>query len=261
MAAEADSASAPRRQCDVTRSANAKARKARTCEQCGKTFTEGHLSAKQVASGHRQRFCSRACTADSVRIYASKAEAKREAWKRKRAAPIERQCATCANPTTRPIYCSSTCCIEGQRRRKQASHKHRTFQCMVCGADHTPKYGDKSTAYCSAGCGRVAANRQRIASGQKASSRKARKLKQRGVSVEHVNPLKVLERDRWTCQLCGVKTPSRLRGTFDDRAPELDHIIPIAQGGEHSYRNAQCACRKCNIAKGSKPKGQMLLFG
>lgn len=104
----------------------------------------------------------------------------------------------------------------------------------------------------------------RIASrtdGRKAARRKARKLKLRGVKVEAVNPLTVLERDRWQCQLCGVSTPKRLRGTYDERAPEVDHIIPIAEGGEHSYRNTQCACRACNLAKSGKAKGQMWLFG
>ena len=94
-----------------------------------------------------------------------------------------------------------------------------------------------------------------------AARRKARKLKQRGVATEVVNPLRVLERDKWTCQLCGEKTPKRLRGSYDDRAPEVDHIIPIAVGGEHSYRNVQCACRSCNIAKSATPKGQLRLFG
>jgi 5-methylcytosine-specific restriction endonuclease McrA len=100
-----------------------------------------------------------------------------------------------------------------------------------------------------------------IASGSRAASRKARKLKQRGVTVELVNAVRILERDNWTCQLCGVKTPRKLRGTFDDRAPEVDHIRSLAEGGEHSYRNVQCACRKCNLAKSGRSKGQMLLFG
>ncbi len=99
------------------------------------------------------------------------------------------------------------------------------------------------------------------ASGLVAARRKARKMKLRVVSVETVNLVAVLERDNWTCQLCGIKTPKALRGTYDDRAPEVDHIVSIAEGGEHSYRNTQCACRKCNIAKSAKPMGQMRLFG
>lgn len=103
--------------------------------------------------------------------------------------------------------------------------------------------------------------RKEVETGERAARRSLRKAKLRGVTVEPVNPLKVLARDKWKCQLCGVGTPSRLRGSYDDRAPEVDHIIPIAEGGEHSYRNVQCACRRCNLAKSSTPLGQMRLFG
>jgi 5-methylcytosine-specific restriction endonuclease McrA len=77
--------------------------------------------------------------------------------------------------------------------------------------------------------------------------------------AERFDPLEVLARDGWRCHICGVSTPKRLRGTFDDRAPELDHIIPLAAGGEHTRLNTACACRKCNIAKSNKPLGQLRL--
>lgn len=91
--------------------------------------------------------------------------------------------------------------------------------------------------------------------------KKAAKLKRRGAVVENVNPIEVFERDGWRCQLCGVRTPRKLRGTYNDKAPELDHILPISKGGEHSYVNTQCACRKCNGLKGDVPLGQMRLVG
>lgn len=69
--------------------------------------------------------------------------------------------------------------------------------------------------------------------------------------VERVSPLKVLTRDGWRCQICGKHTPKELRGTCHPDAPEVDHVIPLAAGGEHTYRNTQCACRACNHAKGA----------
>jgi 5-methylcytosine-specific restriction endonuclease McrA len=50
-----------------------------------------------------------------------------------------------------------------------------------------------------------------------------------------------------------------LRGTHADRAPELDHILPLAAGGDHTFDNVACACRKCNQAKGALPLGQIRL--
>lgn len=34
------------------------------------------------------------------------------------------------------------------------------------------------------------------------------------------------------------------------RAPELDHIIPLAKGGPHTKANTARACRGCSLAKG-----------
>lgn len=49
---------------------------------------------------------------------------------------------------------------------------------------------------------------------------------------------------------CGKPTPLKLRGTCKPRAPEIDHRVPIAMGGAHTYDNVQCACRECNQRKG-----------
>lgn len=90
--------------------------------------------------------------------------------------------------------------------------------------------------------------------------RKANKTKRRAkeqAAIHRVKPADVFNRDKWTCQLCGCKTPQKKRGTYDDNAPELDHVISLAEGGDHTYANLQCACRRCNISKGSKSRGQL----
>lgn len=78
-----------------------------------------------------------------------------------------------------------------------------------------------------------------------------------GGARESFNPLDVLARDRWRCQLCGIKTPQAKRGSMDDNAPELDHIIPLSKGGPHTRANTQCLCRKCNSVKGDAARGQL----
>lgn len=65
----------------------------------------------------------------------------------------------------------------------------------------------------------------------------------------------VLERDGYKCRICGIS-----RQYFDDKAPglgeylrlEIDHIVPIAQGGTSDESNLQCLCWRCNSLKGSK---------
>lgn len=79
----------------------------------------------------------------------------------------------------------------------------------------------------------------------------------RGCEHESIDPIKVFDRDRWRCHLCGIKTPQRLRGTTKDDAPELEHIISLADGGTHTWGNVACSCRRCNIAKGAGSRGQL----
>lgn len=77
------------------------------------------------------------------------------------------------------------------------------------------------------------------------------------------NPEKALEAAKRSAEVQAKRKPAprKLRGSLDDRAPESDHILPVSVGGEHSYRNTQCACRACNAANSNKPMGQMLLIG
>jgi 5-methylcytosine-specific restriction endonuclease McrA len=64
-----------------------------------------------------------------------------------------------------------------------------------------------------------------------------------------VDPFRIFERDGWRCQACLIETPKSLRGTRLDNAPELDHVVQLAKGGEHSEKNCQLLCRLCNIDK------------
>jgi 5-methylcytosine-specific restriction endonuclease McrA len=82
--------------------------------------------------------------------------------------------------------------------------------------------------------------------------RTCRSARKRYLRQFKFDPLLVLRRDNWRCYLCGIETPQELRGTTEPNAPEIDHVIPISRGGEHSEGNARCSCRKCNNQKKSK---------
>ncbi len=88
--------------------------------------------------------------------------------------------------------------------------------------------------------------------------RKYKQRAKRGAIIERgVSRLAVFRRDGWRCRLCGVVTPRHLSGTNNQHSPELDHIVPLALGGDHSWQNVQCLCRSCNAAKGCKVLGQL----
>ena len=57
--------------------------------------------------------------------------------------------------------------------------------------------------------------------------------------------LEVLKRDSFTCQYCGQKAP--------DVVIEIDHIKPVAAGGDNHIMNLVAACRACNAGKSDKP--------
>jgi 5-methylcytosine-specific restriction endonuclease McrA len=56
--------------------------------------------------------------------------------------------------------------------------------------------------------------------------------------------LRILMRDRWKCQYCGV------RGTQFDLT--LDHIQPRSRGGRSDVENLCAACKSCNQRKGDR---------
>ena len=87
-----------------------------------------------------------------------------------------------------------------------------------------------------------------------------RRARRFGAYYETVKALTIFERDKWTCQICKIKTPKSHRGKKLATSPELDHIIPLARGGPHTHDNLQCLCRKCNGSKSDKTMGQLGLF-
>lgn len=138
-------------------------------------------------------------------------------------------------------------------RREKADHPPNPRSCNRCNSLYYPT--KKNQRICSDEC---------LEEGRLQSRRKAKSLRRarmRGASKsEAVDPFKVFDRDGWRCQICLRKTSKGKRGTVDDRAPELDHIVPLSKGGTHSYNNTQCTCRRCNGLKSDNVYGQIPMF-
>lgn len=54
---------------------------------------------------------------------------------------------------------------------------------------------------------------------------------------------KIIERDNYTCQICGKYMP-------DEVGLHVDHIVAIKNGGRTVESNLQVLCDKCNLSKG-----------
>lgn len=113
----------------------------------------------------------------------------------------------------------------------------------------------RSSVFCAARCSRRWWKRR------EGPSKHAARAKAKGSVGRHFNELRIFVRDGWRCKLCGVETPKRLRGSTAPNAPELDHIVSIAEGGPHIPENCQCTCRRCNGEKGATARGQLWLTG
>lgn len=209
----------------------------RSCEHCGQEFTR-RKRPKDAA-----RYCSKACAGAARTALRIASEPQRHV----------RHCQRCNTllAERRRSYCPPCAKERAKEQCREWYYQSRgDVACPDCGV---PIPNDGSYAH---RCGPCRAKRE---ASVKRAGRSARKLRVRSATVERFDPFEVLERDKWRCHICGCKTPKRLRGTYEANAPELDHIVPLAAGGEHSRRNTACACRKCNIAKSDKPLGQMRL--
>lgn len=195
-----------------------------TCEGCGSDFAERRRTHKDA-----QRFCSRPC-ADAHRPVS----------------PLRPE-------TVAAIVWAAMQRAHGSLRVATPKPEPPSAVCRHCAGNFRPAHGNQR-AFCSKRC-RLRHLRRKIGKHYRHRAR------HHGVAYEAVDRLKVFERDGWRCQVCGAKTPKRLMGTTRDRAPELDHRRPMALGGGHTWANCQCACRRCNQAKGGViVVGQIPLF-
>lgn len=219
----------------------------RPCAECG---TEFKPAARTFL------YCSPACNSkvQSRRFKRKVAKANQAAL----SADI-RSCLVCEEEFVPAFYqqanCSDGCSHKARVQRNRLRYQPKRVsnpqrQCPECKALYTPR--DDRQIGCTVECGAIIS--KRLA----ANMRRARLA---GSTVERVDPFEVFERDGWRCQLCGIKTPKAQRGKHKRNSPELDHIVPLSRGGEHSYKNTQCLCRACNMSKGARAIGQLRLVG
>lgn len=148
------------------------------------------------------------------------------------------------------------------KRQAWLSTRHRV--CPECGNGFV---AELRQSVCGDECKKARARKARARYEQTDSWKRARRAAKKryktvrrarvAIQAETIDPIKVFERDRWKCHLCGEKTPRGLRGTSQMQAPELDHIVTLADGGSHTWGNVACACRRCNLAKGARSLGQI----
>jgi hypothetical protein len=114
-------------------------------------------------------------------------------------------------------------------------------ECRRCGTVFMAN--KRRSTYCSRDC--FEAHRYK-ADWKNQANRRARMVE---ALVESFDRIEIFERDGWVCQICDAPVdPDAPQHSYS--VPSIDHIIPIARGGEHSRANVQTACLGCNVRKG-----------
>lgn len=208
-----------------------------TCKFCDQDF------APKVRT--RITYCSRECAFADKRRQSEQKKVERQQLLGERQ---QGRCICCGVSLdhSRDGYCSDDC------RRARAREKAQVYaaskkpiivrQCKECGAEFAPEYGNARRTFCSQGC----CDRQ----GSRISKATRRAHKITNGPYDIIDPKAVCRRDGWRCYLCGKGTPRELWGSVDhDDAPTMDHVVPLARGGTHSWDNVRCCCRRCNYTK------------
>lgn len=138
-----------------------------------------------------------------------------------------------------------------------------TYTCKECGKEYTPRQyvidaGLKTYSnpgYCSAACKRKGLNRIIHRSHKKhkvGENHRARARKYGCAYDSSVTILKLIKRDGLRCALCGEMCDPDDHSWSEyigPRSPSIDHIIPMAKGGGHTWDNVQIAHVICNSYK------------
>ncbi len=199
-----------------------------TCQWC-------RNSVKRQVRGTRDArlFCSRDCSfASGSNLNLERDSMKRiVAKQRKRAAKAIREAEKVARKEQRAI------------KKLKEIEQMLNCECKDCGLDFKQRthigLKEKYCSYC---------RKQRLQK-ERRIHKSRRRARIRGAEHDAIDPIDVFKQADWICYICGQNTPRALRGTWDNRAPELDHVIPLSKGGTHTLDNVACSCRRCNIIK------------
>ena len=204
----------------------------KTCSKCGIEKPLGDFYRdKRNRDGHHSRCRTVPEGGHETRVCRTQRRARYQEQRELRAKGFSR-CFTCKE--IKPLE-------EGFYRNENLSTGW-TGECRACVCARSFKrqqadpeaYGRRHKAWRDANPEKAAAN------GRKAASR--RRALKRDAFVEHVDPFVVFDRDDGRCGLCNELVP---RDRFD-----VDHVIPLALGGEHSYENVRLAHVSCNRRRG-----------
>lgn len=163
-------------------------------------------------------------------------------------------CTWCLRPFERIVNRRTRVCCDEHCLRKLKNHILRHGRagicylpmCVVC--DEPTLKGPKSL-FCEKHK-RRAGEEARLASGAN-NLKNARRRSATHDGDPGITVAKLRDRDGDFCRACGFKIDFDAP-QYDDLAPEIDHIVPLAREGTHTWDNVQLLHGRCNRAKGAR---------
>lgn len=132
---------------------------------------------------------------------------------------------------------------------KQRLESLQDRECIECGNRFDAN--NLRQRCCSDECKRKANNRIKDIS-------RRQKLIENGKIDYSISLSKLYIRDKGICHICGGRCePKDYIKSYNafiagEKYPSIDHVIPVAKGGTHTWDNISLAHRACNAAKGDK---------
>lgn len=215
-----------------------------TCKGCGAAV------APNRSPGRPKTWCSEACRVANYRKSPGVKARKRELYiqeRDKRREDRERELESNPLPTCHNCgatlrkhtdkYCNRTECRTARYHAKKSTAPR-------CNAE-----GCERPSIAKGKCGSHYSLEWKRKNPDKAQALNHRyRARKREAWVEDISRDAILERDNWTCHLCGHGIPKDLPWPHQ-LYPSLDHVIPLNQGGKHEAANVKAAHYICNTIK------------
>lgn len=189
------------------------------CQRCGAEFEASCITIRKGGAVSCPA-CKEAATKERERLERIEREAER----------VERMMATVRKNIERS-------------ERRAAAEDAKIHHCPICGKPTIERC-------CSSACQNTYANR---------THEQNRRARIRDALVDRDITLpELFRRERGVCYICGRLCDwSDMEAAEDgtliagDSYPSIEHVVPLARGGLHSWNNVRLACRRCNTIKGA----------
>lgn len=152
--------------------------------------------------------------------------------------------------------CSYECMLDHGKKIRESNYIPKDKVCKNCGIKFTTQYGKTNEEFCSNKCRRRMNN-----SKQRLYNKNVRMLRiiNNGRIDKNITLDSLIVRDNGVCHICSNKVDKDDYMTNDggyliygNMYPSIDHVIPIAKGGTHTWDNVKLAHRLCNSLKGDR---------